>query len=99
MSSCGSEAAGGLPVGPHSHLGSGGSVAPQGSAPSPLNAGMLVRGQNPLLLMVLGRASLPLRLVKVDFKAKTVEKLRGGKGAPNISPDTSALQHYAAGRG
>lgn len=48
-----------------------GDIAPQGSAPSPLNAGMLVTGQNSLLLrqlvlMVLNRASLPLLLVKVD---------------------------------
>lgn len=65
MSSSGSEAAGGPPVGQHSHLGSRGGIVPQGAAPSPLNPGMLVRGQNPLLLkqlvlMVLGRASLSL---------------------------------------
>lgn len=50
---------------------SGGGIALQGSAPSPLNPGMLVSRQNSLLLrqlvqMVLNRASLPLLLVKVD---------------------------------
>lgn len=49
----------------------GGGIVPQGSAPSPLNPGMLVSGQNSVLLrqlvlMVLNRASLPLCLVKVD---------------------------------
>lgn len=84
MSSSGSEAAGGLPVGQHSHLGCGGGIAPQGSAPSPLKPGMLVRGQNPLLLkqLVLGKASLPLLLVKVDLKAKQWRNGGVAKGCP-----------------
>lgn len=48
---------------------------------------MLVRGQNPLLLkhlvlMVLGRASLPLLLVKVDLKAKQWRNRGVAKGCP-----------------
>jgi len=78
-----SKAAGGLPAGRHSHLG----IAPQGSAPPPLNAGVLVRGQTPcmlkqLVLVVLGEATLPLLLVKVDLKAKRWRNGGVAEGCP-----------------
>lgn len=96
VSSSGSEAVGGLPVGQHSHLGRWAGIATQGSAPSPLNPGMLVRGQNLLLLkqlvlMVLGRASLPLLLVKVDLKAKQWRNGGVVKGCP--VPHQTLLLH------
>lgn len=83
-------------MGEHSHLGSKGGIAPQGSAPSPLNPSMLIRGQNPLLLkqlvlMVLGRASLPLPLVKVDLKAKQWRNGGMAKGCP--VPHQTLLLH------
>lgn len=69
-------------------------LPPQGSAPSPLNPGMLVSGQDSFaeaadaddaewLCSAFGQGTL---------KSKTM-KWRGGKGMPTTSPDTCALQH------
>lgn len=73
-----------------------GGIAPQGSAPSPLNPGMLVSGQN-FFAEAAGadgaEQSWPCSaFAQGRLKSKTV-KWRGGKGMPSTSPDTCSLQY------
>lgn len=75
---------------------SGGGIAHQGSAPSPLNPGILVSGQNSFAEAA-GADDAEQSWLRSAFgqdrlKSKTV-KWRGGKGMPSTSPDTCALQH------
>lgn len=74
-----------------------GDIAPQGSAPSPLNAGMLVTGQNSFAEAAgadgAEQSQPPSAFGQGRLKSKTVRKWRGGKEMPSASPDTRALQH------
>lgn len=76
---------------------SGGGIALQGSAPSPLNPGMLVSGQNSFAEAASAdgaeQCQPPSAFGQGRLKSKTVKKWRDGKGMPSTSPDTSALQH------
>lgn len=74
-----------------------GGIAPQGSAPSPLNPGMLVSGQNSFAEAAgadgAEQSQPPSAFVQGRLKSKTVKKWRAGKEMPSASPDTCALQH------